>query len=91
MPPQLLLVSSSRCHPHDYLDHCAAEICELFDGVSEVLFVPYARPAGHTHEEYTTVAKDRFEKMGLGLRGIHEFSDPRAAVTAAHGVLSAAL
>jgi dipeptidase E len=86
MPLQLLLVSSSRCDPHDYLDHCAVEIQELFGGVGEVLFVPYARPAGHTHEQYTAVAKDRFAKMGLGLRGIHEFVGPLTAVVAAQGV-----
>lgn len=86
MPLQLLLVSSSRCHPHDYLDHCQAEMRELFSGVSDVLFIPYARPAGQTHEQYTEVARARFGRMGLGLTGIHEFSDPRAAVAAAPGV-----
>jgi dipeptidase E len=86
MPQRLLLVSSSRCHPHGYLDHCEAELRRLFAGVSEVLFVPYARPSGNTHEEYTTVARERFEQMGLALRGIHEFPDPRAAVAAAGGV-----
>lgn len=86
MPQQLLLVSSSRCHPHGYFDHCEAEVRQLFAGVGEVLFVPYARPAGQTHEQYATAARERFEKMGLRLRGVHEFADPRAAVRAAQGV-----
>ncbi len=86
MPQQLLLVSSSRCHPHGYLDHCEAEVLRLFAGVREVLFVPYARPSGQTHEQYTAAARERFERMGLGLRGIHEFADPRAAAAAAQGV-----
>lgn len=86
MQKQLLLISSSRCHPHGYLDHCEAEVLDLFSGVDEVLFVPYARPAGHTHDEYTGVARKRFEGMGKRLAGIHEHADPRAAIAAAQGV-----
>ncbi len=86
MARKLLLVSSSRCHPHNYLDHCEAEMRRLFSGVSEVLFVPYARPSGNTHEEYTHVARTRFKQMGMDLKGIHEFTDARAAVATAQGV-----
>jgi dipeptidase E len=86
MPKQLLLVSSSRCHPHGYLDHCEAEVRRLFAGLTEILFIPYARPSGQTHEQYTTAARERFERMGLGLKGIHEFADRRAALAAAQGV-----
>ncbi len=86
MPQQLLLVSSSRCHPHGYLEHCESEIRELFAASCEVLFVPYARPAGHSHDEYTAVARERFQQMGLRVRGVHEFADPRTAVAQAQGV-----
>jgi len=58
----------------------------LFAAVTEVLFVPYARPAGRSHDEYTAVARERFRQMGLNLRGVHEFADPRAAVRDAQGV-----
>jgi len=86
MSPNLLLVSSSRCHPYDYLDHCESEVRGLFDGVSEVVFVPYARPGGATHDEYTVSARERFGRMGFGLRGVHEFEDPAAAIGEAQGV-----
>jgi dipeptidase E len=86
MPQQLLLVSSSRCHPHGYLEHCESEIRQLFAAASEVLFVPYARPSGHSHDEYTDVARERFQQMGLSVRGVHEFADPRTAVAQAQGV-----
>ena len=73
MPKQLLLASSSRCHPHNYLDHCQAELRRLFSGVSEVLFVPYARPAGQTHEQYTAIAQKRFESMGFSMARNSQF------------------
>jgi dipeptidase E len=86
MSKRLLLASSSRCHPHGYLEHCEEELRQLFEGVGKVLFVPYARPGGQTHEQYTAIARQRFEKMGFALDGIQEYSEPRAAVSDAAGV-----
>lgn len=86
MPKNLLLISSSRCHPHEYLDHCEAEVENLFADADEILFVPYARPAGHSHDEYTAAARKRFERMGKRLTGIHEHDDPQSAVADASGV-----
>ncbi len=86
MARQLLLVSSSRCHPHGYLDHCEAELRSLFAGVREVVFVPHARPAGQSHDQYTATARTRFQRLGIDLRGLHEFPDPRRAVAAAEGM-----
>lgn len=86
MPRNLLLVSSSKCHPHGYLDHCASQAAELFAGVKEIIFVPYARPGGMTHDEYTTVARDRFKKMDIDVRGLHEFDNPVLAVQESGGV-----
>ncbi len=86
MDQQLLLVSSSRCHPHGYLDHCAREVQNLFAAVHEVLFIPYARPSGCSHDDYTAVARDRFRELGLQLKGIHEVTNPRSALASAQGV-----
>jgi len=86
MPPELLLISSSRCHPHGYLDHCEDRLQQLFDGIGEVLFVPYARPAGCSHAEYTGMARKRFAKMGIGIKGASECDDPARAATEAEGV-----
>jgi dipeptidase E len=82
----LLLVSSSRCHPHDYLDHCAAEIRELFAGANKLLFIPYARPGGLTWDAYTDVARERFASLGFQLSGVHEHPDPPSAVAETDGV-----
>ena len=86
MSRQLLLASSSRCHPYECLDHCESELRDLFADATEVLFVPYARPSGCSHDKYTAVARERFQKTGLSLRGVHEFPDPRAAIAEAQGV-----
>jgi len=82
----LLLVSSSRCHPLGYLDHCADAASQLFRNCSSVVFIPYARPGGKSHDAYTTTVRERFELMGRSIRGIHEFDKPAAAIENAEGV-----
>ena len=86
MKRKLLLISNSTLHGSGYLDHCADEITKFLGDRKTILFVPYARPSGMTHDEYTKVAKDRFEKMGITLTGIHEQSDPKDAVKKAEAV-----
>lgn len=81
MSRNLLLVSNSTLHGSGYLDHCEGEIKKLLgNNIQSVLFVPYARPSGMTHDEYTKIAQSRFKKMGYQLSGIHEHDDPVKAV-----------
>ena len=83
----LLLISNSTLHGSGYLDHCADEIKKfLGNNVNNVLFIPYARPGGMTHQEYTDIARKRFEKMGYKLSGIHEYENPKKAVESAESI-----
>jgi len=87
MSKNLLLISNSTLHGSGYLDHCADEIKKLLGkNIKNVLFVPYARPGGMTHDEYTKVACDRFEKIGYKISGIHEYDDPVEAVANAEAI-----
>lgn len=76
----LLLISNSTLHGSGYLDHCAEEIKSFIRNKSTVLFVPYARPGGMSHDEYTDIARKRFEQMGKTLHGIHEFDNKKKAI-----------
>ena len=86
MTKNLLLISNSTLHGSGYLDHCADEICKFLDDKKTVLFIPYARPSGMTHEEYTKVARERFKKMGYKLTGIHEYNSSKEAVKSAEAI-----
>lgn len=77
---KLLLISNSTLHGGGYLDHCADEIKNFLGNIRSILFVPYARPGGISHEEYTKKAAERYMKMGISLSGIHEQSLPIDAV-----------
>ena len=80
---RLLLLSSSRVHGGGYLDHAENEIRTFLQGVSRVLFVPYAL---HDRDGYAAVARQKFEAMGLGLDSIHESDAPKEAVENAEAI-----
>lgn len=82
----LLLISNSTLHGSGYLDHCAGEIKKFLGKKDSVLFIPYARPGGKTHDEYTEIARGRFKKMGYKLSGIHEYDKPKAIVNSAQSI-----
>lgn len=86
MKRNLLLVSNSTLHGSGYLDHCADEIQKFLGDRKTILFIPYARPGGLTHDEYTKIAGERFEKLGIKLTGIHEYSKPKESVKNAEAI-----
>lgn len=73
----LLLISTSRTHGTGYLEHCASDLQERFQGAvtpdAPVIFVPYAFK---DYDSYIAIARPAFESMGFTCRGIHE-GDPR--------------
>ena len=82
----VLLLSTSTVHGSRFLEYAEDDIRSFFPDGSTVLFVPFARPGGITHDGYTELVRARFRDMGLGLAGLHEFADPVAAVNEAEGV-----
>jgi dipeptidase E len=86
MSKNLLLISTSTTHGTGYLEHCENEIKTLLQDKKSILFIPYARPSGISHADYTAKAKEAFEQMGISLTGIHEAVDPVAAVQQAEAV-----
>ena len=80
---RLLLVSTSTTHGTGYLDHCEAEVRELFGGGGRILFVPWAL---FDRDGYATTARERFAAMGLEVESIHGAADPARAVERADGI-----
>ena len=85
---KLIIASTSTVHGRGYLEYILPQLKEFFNGVQEVLFIPYARPSGLTHEEYTNKANEGFEKINIKLKGIHEFKNPVDAVNNAKGIFT---
>lgn len=85
---KLLIASTSTVHGKKYLEYILPELSNFFKGVPELLFIPYARPSGLSHEDYTDVARKAFEKIDIKVKGIQEFTNPIDAVNNAKGIFT---
>lgn len=83
---KLLIASTSTVHGKAYLEYILPQLSDFFKGVNEILFIPYARPSGLTHDAYTNVARKGFEKINIQVKGIHEYKNPIDAVNNAKAI-----
>ncbi|QFG53045.1 dipeptidase PepE [Chryseobacterium sp.] len=81
----ILLASTSTLYGGNYLEYIKTEIEQLFQGIDEILFIPFARPGGISHEDYTAKAAEFFAKLNIKVRGLHEFEDKAEAINLAKG------
>lgn len=81
----ILLASTSTLFGGNYLEYIKDEIAELFKGCTEIIFVPFARPGGISHDDYTDKARVFFSTINISVKGLHEFEDKKAAVKSAQG------
>ncbi|XP_062140131.1 probable alpha-aspartyl dipeptidase [Drosophila sulfurigaster albostrigata] len=81
----LLLLSSSRLHGSNYLEHARGQLEELFraKNVKTVLFVPYALP---DHDKYTQLVRDALQPWGYNVEGLHTKPNHSLALTEAQAI-----
>ncbi len=84
----ILIASTSTLHNGSYLDYLLPELQIFFTNCNEILFIPYARPSGISHEEYTKKVSDAFAKINISIKGIHEFENPITALENAKGIFT---
>jgi len=82
----LIIASTSTVHGSGYLEYILKDIEVLFRNTSKILFIPYARPGGKSHDEYTAVAKKAFKKINKEIVGLHTFENPAETVKQAEGI-----
>ena len=83
-----ILASTSTLHGQDYLEYLIPHLKDLYGNAKEVIFIPYARPGGISHEEYTSRARDAFSQAGIQVKGLHEFENAAEAIENAEGVFT---
>ena len=82
----LIVASTSTVHGSGYLEYLLHDLKILFKKTEDILFVPYARPGGINHNDYTANVAKAFSEIGKHVKGIHEFNDPVEAVNNAKGI-----
>jgi len=84
----LILASTSTVHGGEYLDYLKPTLEKHFEGVKRLIFIPFARPGGISHDLYTSRARAFFKDLGIEVLGLHEFRDPLKAIAHAEGVFT---
>jgi len=82
----IIIASTSTIHGSGYLEYLLDELKLHFKSVDEILFIPYARPGGISHDEYTQIASKAFNSIGKSVKGIHDFKNPKDAIANAQGI-----
>ena len=84
----IIIASTSTLHEGDYLEYLLPELSIHFEHCKTILFIPFARPGGISHEEYTAKATLAFAKINKEVKGIHEFEDFSSAINNAEGIFT---
>jgi dipeptidase E len=84
----IIIASTSTLHGGDYLDYLLPELQIHFKDCKTILFIPYARTSGISHDEYTAKVALAFAKIKIAIRGIHEFEDAGIAIQNAEGIFT---
>jgi dipeptidase E len=85
---KVIIASTSTLFGGTYLDYLLPVLKEHFKGISNLLFIPFARPGGITHDEYTEKVKPFFKQLNIEVKGIHQFENPIVAIQNAEAIFT---
>ena len=85
---RIILASTSTLYNGDYLDYLLPTLKNHFKDCKTLLFIPYARPSGISHDDYTTKISEAFAKINITVNGIHEYENPIEAIQKAEGIFT---
>ncbi|MDR6404262.1 MULTISPECIES: dipeptidase PepE [Chryseobacterium] len=71
----IILASTSTLFGGEYLEYLREELIKLYEGIDEVIFIPFARPGGISFDDYTAKVQSFFETINIKVKGLHEFED----------------
>ena len=64
----LIIASTSTLHGGDYLQYLLPELAVHFEDCKTLLFVPFARPGGISHDDYTARVAIAFNTIGIAVK-----------------------
>ena len=85
---QILIASTSTVNGSGYLEYLLDSLKVHFKNANTVLFIPYARPGGISHQDYTEIVRIAFSKINKAVKGIHEFDNPKDAIKSAEAIFT---
>ncbi len=85
---KLIIASTSTLHGGNYLEYLKSALAEHFKNCRSLLFIPYARPGGISHDDYTKKVAEFFAQLNITVKGTHEYDNPAEAVASAEALFT---
>jgi len=82
----LIIASTSTIYGLGYLEYLLPVLKDHFKNANTILFIPYARPGGISHDDYTAKVAEAFAKIDKKVVGLHTFENPIEAIEKAEGI-----
>jgi len=84
----LIIASTSTVYGLGYLEYLLPFLKDHFKNATTILFIPYARPGGISHDDYTAKVAEAFSKIDKKVVGLHTFENPVEAIEKAEGIFT---
>lgn len=84
----IIIASTSTLHEGSYLEYLLPTLRSHFKDCKNILFIPYARPSGISHDDYTQKVAQAFFAININIKGIHEFENAADAIKNAEGIFT---
>lgn len=84
----IIIASTSTLHEGSYLEYLLPTLKSHFQNCKSILFIPFARPGGISHDDYTAKVAQAFASINIEVKGIHEFENAENAIKNAEGIFT---
>jgi len=84
----VIVASTSTLHGSGYLEYLMGELNDFYSDTDVVHFIPYARPGGISHDQYTAKVQAAFASIGKEVIGIHSCEDPSEGILKAKALFT---
>ena len=84
----IIIASTSTLHGGSYLEYLLPTLKIHYKNCKSILFIPFARPGGISHNDYTEKVAQAFAAIDISVKGIHEFESPENAIKNAEGIFT---
>ena len=84
----IIIASTSTLHEGSYLEYLLPTLQSHFKNCKSILFIPYSRPSGISHDDYTKKVSQAFASINISVKGIHEFDNAENAIKNAEGIFT---
>lgn len=75
-----IIASTSTIHGMDYLEYLKPTLKTFFKEKKKLIFIPFARPGGITHDAYTDKVREKLGDFFETIKGLHEYENPKQAL-----------